>query len=263
MNSVEKVYDDFLYDCHLANKLLTPEEWEYFGKENHHIDVPNCEGGLLTPLNSQPLTTYQHWGAGVLQSEVVGRKCFAFVPKGVLPEHLERIRIKWDASQLTREHQVNAGKCIPREHLVRIASLGGSKNKGKIRGPHKPETRKKIGDKHRGKKVSLETRQKMSQNCFKIDGWIWVTNGSEETMIPPDHTVPEGWKIGRKEVSEKTRRQLSQALSGSNNPMYGVEPKTKQMRWYKNLKEVVEKMFVPGEEPTEWVKGRLTAQDRR
>lgn len=96
---VEDILDDFLFDCWQANKRLTDEEWEFFGKEEHHLEVPDRDGGILCPLNSQSLTTYQHWIAGILQSEVRGKMCFAFVPKGVLPEMFEMLRAKWQSQQ--------------------------------------------------------------------------------------------------------------------------------------------------------------------
>jgi hypothetical protein len=92
---LSKVYDDYLFDCHVANKKLTEEDWEYFGREEHHTEIPSRDGGLLTPLNSQPLTTYQHWVAGVLLSEVLQKGCFAMIPKGALPPSLDILRAKW------------------------------------------------------------------------------------------------------------------------------------------------------------------------
>jgi len=262
MTVEEEVYCDYLYDCYIANQRLTDEDWELYGKEDHHLEIPDCEGGVLSPLNSQPLTRYQHWIAGVLQSEVNGRKCFAMIPKGVLPHPLEKLRVKWDSKQLTREHQVMAGKCVPVEHLRVIGKIGGSKNKGK---PGRKRTAKeKEWCKELGlRKPTQETLQKMRENCFKIDGWFWITNGTEERMVPPESEFTEEWKRGRLNSSEETRKLKSLANSGENNPMYGVTPKTKSMRWYKDLSQVREKMFIPGEEPDGWVKGRLTARDRR
>jgi hypothetical protein len=105
---VEDIYSDFLFDCYLANQRLTEEEWEFYGREEHHIEIPAREGGMLTTLNSQSLTVYQHWVAGVLQSEVVGKKCFAFVPKGALPEMFEMLRDKWQRAP--DEGRSSAGK---------------------------------------------------------------------------------------------------------------------------------------------------------
>jgi hypothetical protein len=95
MKTIEEVYDDYLYDCYIANQRLTGEDWLLYGKEEHHIEVPNRDGGTLTPLNSQYLTTYQHWIAGVLQSEVLQKCCFAYIPKSKLPALLDELRIKW------------------------------------------------------------------------------------------------------------------------------------------------------------------------
>lgn len=92
---VEDIYSDYLHDCYQANKRLSPDDWVWYGRELHHIEIPNCDGGTLGPLNEQYLTTYQHWVAGVLQSEVTGRVCFAFVPKGSLPGWIEDLRVKW------------------------------------------------------------------------------------------------------------------------------------------------------------------------
>ena len=96
VRAVEDIYADFLFDCYIANKHLSDGDWEFYGKEEHHIEIPAREGGTLNPLNSQFLTLYQHWVAGVLQSEIVGKRCFACVPTGVPPPSLERLRKKWN-----------------------------------------------------------------------------------------------------------------------------------------------------------------------
>jgi hypothetical protein len=92
---VEDTYCDYLHDCYQANKRLSPDDWMWYGRELHHIEIPNCDGGTLGPLNEQYLTTYQHWVAGVLQSEMLGRLCFAYIPKGSLPGWIEDLRVKW------------------------------------------------------------------------------------------------------------------------------------------------------------------------
>ena len=264
MKPIEEIYCDYLYDCHLANRFLTDEDWEFYGKEDHHVEIPDCEGGLLTPLNSQTLTTYQHWIAGILQSEIVGRKCFAMVPRGVLPLFLETLRVKWQTHHnRTANFQRKTGSENPmygKNHTDETRRKMSEVRTGKT---HSEETKRKIGEKHKGKKYGLETLQKMRENCFRVDGWVWITNGYEETMVPPESKLPESWRIGRKPITQETRNKLRERSSGSNNPMYGVEPKTKQMRWFKDLEQVVEKMFIPGEEPDGWVRGRLTALDRR
>jgi general stress protein YciG len=116
----EKIYADFLFDCYIANLRLTDEEWLYYGRENHHIEVPQRENGLLTPLNSQHLTSYQHWIAGVLQSEILGKRCFAFIPSGVLPSIFEKMRKKWQKA--------------PEENRSRAGVLGGNTTYGRGNG---------------------------------------------------------------------------------------------------------------------------------
>jgi len=100
---VEDIYADFLYDCYIANQRLTEEDWLCYGREEHHIEVPRRDGGKLGPLNSQHLTTYQHWVAGVLQSEVLQKCCRAFVPRGVLPWWMEKLRKKMGTTTRSNE----------------------------------------------------------------------------------------------------------------------------------------------------------------
>jgi hypothetical protein len=102
----------------------------------------------------------------------------------------------------------------------------------------------------------------MRDNCFNPLGYFWATNGPEEKWCPPDHTIPEGWTLGRKPVTSQTREKIRTAVSGENNPMYRVEPKTKQMRWYKDLSVPVESMFEPDKVPDGWVPGRLKKHER-
>ena len=258
MRFVEDIYCDFLYDCYIANQRLTEEDWLYYGKETHHLEIPKCQGGELTPLNSQDLTSYQHWVAGVLQSEIVGRKCFAMVPKGVLPPMFEELRLRWQA------HHNRTAKfpLKSREEYAEMGRNGGKKNKGK---PGRKLTDAEIQRfrQYASLPKTEEHRQKLRENYYDISGWIWITNGSEETMVPSEFVLPPGWIQGRRPISDETKKKMSKRKSGEGNPMFGVTPKTKQMKWFKNLEQVVEKMFIPGEEPSGWVKGRLTARDRR
>lgn len=95
----EEAYDNYLHDCYIANRYLTDEDWLYYGREEHHIEVPRQDKGLLTPCNSQYLTKYQHWVAGILQSEVLQKCCFACIPAGALPDSLDVIRRHWASKQ--------------------------------------------------------------------------------------------------------------------------------------------------------------------
>jgi hypothetical protein len=129
MTDWSKLYDDFLFDCYVANKHLTEEDWLYYGKELHHVEIPDRDGGLLTPCNSQPLTNYQHWIAGVLQSEVLGKCCFAMVPKNSLPVWLEEIRAKWTRQNgsisATKGHQSRTQEERQRRAILANTALSG------------------------------------------------------------------------------------------------------------------------------------------
>ena len=208
----KEVYDDYLYLCYLLNQDLTPEEWEYHGREEHHIEIPDRDRGLLTPLNSQHLTTYQHWVAGVLQSEVLGKKCYAFIPKGHLPGKLEVLRIKWDADHVKNnvplDRLVEVGKSVSPEFLSRIGAKGGSRGKGTKRGPHTEDRKANIGRGNKGKTVSEESRQKCRENAFDCTGFFWVTDGTLELWCSPGTEVPLNWRKGRKSTTRKKKNQL-------------------------------------------------------
>jgi hypothetical protein len=195
-----RLYDNFLMDCHQANKRLTPEDWEWFGCELHHVDIPACEGGELTPLNSQPLTLVQHWKAGVLQSEVWGRKCFAFVPAGVLPQFFEELRKKWDASQLSSEHQSLASQCVKPETRSENGRRMGVSNRGKKKASWTPSRREKTVASLTGKSKTDEHNAAVADGVKKL--WetrkaVWWVSPSGETRFVPVEEAPEGWQRGR------------------------------------------------------------------
>ena len=136
---VEDIYADFLYDCYIANQRLNEEDWLYYGREEHHVEEPACKGGKLTPLNSQFLTTRQHWIAGILQSEVRGHLCFAYVPSKVLPPLFEMLRKKWvnrtGTSNLLNSLNKNKSHDTQREKGVGVWSPVVQSSGGKVGGP--------------------------------------------------------------------------------------------------------------------------------
>jgi hypothetical protein len=183
---VEDIYADFLYDCHIANQRLTDEDWEWYGREEHHIELPERDGGVLTPLNSQPLTTYQHWIAGILQSEVLGKCCFACVPKGVLPKMFETLRIKWArthnrdvllASKNRGKMWINDGN--QNRMIRRSEPIPAGWERGRL--PFSEEHRANIGNSTRGRVISEETRAKLKA---RPNAWVGRkhTEESKEKM---------------------------------------------------------------------------------
>jgi general stress protein YciG len=155
MTDYSKLYDEYLYDCYIANQHLTDEDWQYYGREEHHIEIPDRDGGLLTPLNSQPLTLLQHWIAGVLQSEVLGKCCFACVPKGVLPLALDLLRTKWVAesgrlggkayaANTTHEQRSKVARKVRANHLANTTFEQRSESARKANASRTPEERSEI-----------------------------------------------------------------------------------------------------------------------
>jgi hypothetical protein len=182
MINAEKVYDDYLYDCHIANKRLTLEDWQFYGREEHHIEIPNRDGGVLTPLNSQHLTTYQHWVAGVLQSEVLQKMCFAAVPRNSLTGRLEELRAKWQS-------------------LGNTGESNGMTNK-----THTEEQRLKWSEERSGE----------ANPSFGSVWWHDPETGKHKKSKERPGTQ---WARG---MSDEYKQQMSERLSGENNPRYGV-----------------------------------------
>ena len=76
------------------------------------------------------------------------------------------------------------------------------------------EAKKKIGDAHRGKIVSEESREKMSKSKLGKKNPRYGETLSEEAK----KKIGEGNK--GKTVSEESREKMSKAKSGENNPLY-------------------------------------------
>jgi hypothetical protein len=188
MTNIEKVYDDYLYDCHIANQRLTPEDWAYCGKEEHHIEIPNRDGGVLTPCNSQYLTTYQHWVAGVLQSEVLQKICYAFVPKGVLPLRVDLLRKKWAS-----KHGLNNSYS---GLLERIRTAEGSSRGGKVSGAQN------VANGHLARLRTPEHQSKAGKKAR--DSETYEVKAERARRIPADRRILGASKVGRQSVENKT-----------------------------------------------------------
>ncbi len=51
--------------------------------------------------------------------------------------------------------------------------------------------------------------EKIQHSIKSGKGARWYTNGSEEKWIRPNQDIPEGWKVGRKKITEETRQKMS------------------------------------------------------
>lgn len=84
---------------------------------------------------------------------------------------------------------------------------GSASQKGRSRGPHSEETRRKIGDAHRGKVVSVETRAKLSE----------AKRGVKRGPLSDEQKVKLSVAMtGKKRgpISDEHRARISVALTG-------------------------------------------------
>jgi hypothetical protein len=211
-DDIERVYDDFLYDCYIANKRLTPEDWEWYGKEEHHVDTPARDEGKLTPLNSQDLTQYQHWCAGVLQSEVKQKMCFAFVPLEVLPEWMEDIRCKWNKIQ-------------GQQSGVKGDKEGKRRSGEEARDSGRLETARSKRDPDKLKEVSAENLKKAQEYWNNLDPEeISLKRAKARGTKPFILVTPEGEKEKHQVISQAERKHKINNLS---KVLRGLYPQTK------------------------------------
>jgi hypothetical protein len=120
------------------------------------------------------LTTYQHWIAGVLQSEVLGKCCFACVPKGVLPPMFEMLRLKWArthnrdillATKNRGKMWINDG--IENRMIHRSEPIPPGWERGRL--SFSEEHRRNIGKATQGRQITEETRAKLRA---RPNAWI-------------------------------------------------------------------------------------------
>jgi len=234
MTDYGKLYDEYLYDCYIANQHLTDEDWQYYGRENHHIEIPNRDGGLLTPLNSQPLTTYQHWVAGVLQSEVLGKCCFAFTPAGVLPEHLDNLRSKWRTRNSIKVRASVIARTTPEERressLKAKATMGPERRREagrKAQASRTPEERSEITRKGHAAQTPEQRRERM----MKVHGWGTPEERSESRrQAQARRTVEERRASALKAAAKRTAEERS------NTARKREEAQTPEQRSERNRK---------------------------
>jgi hypothetical protein len=199
-----------------------------FHKKKREIKVPPVERILFLKRNLTEEEAFKH---EIYLIAVLGRKDLG---TGIL-------------RNVTDGGEGTSGWKAPKEwrEKARQRQLGKKQTSESIE-----KTRQKV----LGIKRRPETIQKLKENCFKPVGYFWITDGVREKWVEPETLIPEGWCRGRKPISEETREKKREKSLGSNNPMFGVKPKTASMRWFN--KDGQAKMFVPGEEPEGWKLGR-------
>lgn len=171
-----KVYEEFIKNIlETRGRFACGDEYH----ERHHI-IPRCLGGSNEEENLIDLFAREHFEAHrLLALENPDNKSLAYA----------WTMMSWiktdsqDRYQVTPEEYEDAKK--------RFSELSKLRKGIKI-GPFSEEHKRKIGEAHKGKVVSEETRKKLSESH---------KNPSEET---------------RRKIVENRR-----SMSGENNPMYG------------------------------------------
>lgn len=153
--------------------------------EKHHI-IPRCLGGTDEKNNLVLLTGDEHFVAHLLLVKIYDDPKLVFAANRMTHTNDQQVRnnkcYKWLKEKAAQAHSNRVVSEETREKL-RQANLGKTKwtdedkkKMSKSRKGHKyntPEVRKKIGDAHRGKVVSEETREKLRQaslgNTWKDD----------------------------------------------------------------------------------------------
>jgi len=185
-----------------------------------------------------------HWMAGVLQSEILSKCCFACVPKGVLPPLFEILREKWQREYAKERyaqtgHKIsNRGKMwvtdgIEQRLIHRSEPIPVGWQKGRL--PHTNETRKKISEKGKGRPISEETRTKLRARPSAWKG--------------KKHTLESKIKQSESAKNRKPHTRNSPKKFGSDNHNHGK-------KWFSNAGKTEEGMFFTGEQPEGWILGK-------
>jgi hypothetical protein len=197
--------------------------------------------------------------AGVLQSEVLQKLCFAAVPRGALKGRLEILRQKWQSEGNMGENNGMYGRTATDEtrqllSILRQGELNPSYGKGWWHHPKTGEHRKSAerpGDEW-VEGMSDEYKQEMS---LKLSG---ENNPRFGVTIPEEQKQQAREKmIGRKNPDH------SQRMTGESNPMYGKpgtmkgktgdqSPRYGKKQW---VNELGEKQFCEESPGPEWQNG--------
>ena len=119
---------------------------------------------------------------------------------------------------------------------------------GRCGGTNSPEHRKRISESTKGRKISLETRQKISKTLSgkyhrtpetrkKIGqlaaSWVWIKKENEANKRVTQEKLQEfleaGWTLGRNSLpcSEETKKKIGQANKGKKLPPISEETREK------------------------------------
>lgn len=184
--------------------------------EEHHI-VPLSEGGLDTKENKVFLTAREHYIAHLLLAKIYDDykmySAITYMQTGRLKDR----KFKYN-NKLYGKMREELGKKNSERMKGNIPW-----NKGKT-GIYTEETRRKISESKKGKKLSEECKIKLSLSHSGKKHHNYGKHLSEEIRMKISDSL-KGIKI-----TEETRRKLSEALKGEKNPNYGKHPSEETRR---------------------------------
>jgi hypothetical protein len=215
----KKIYDNFI----ISRKNRVIDETLYY--EKHHI-LPKSLGGDDSSNNLIKLTAREHYFAHLLLSKFAGPKMVIaltyFLQEtnryggGVkfTPSSKSISKIRENANKVKSE--IMKGREFSESHKQNISKskLGIPAHNKNV--PASEEQKKKQSNSMKGKTpwnkglVGEEHLKHYKNGKIKVPnmtGYKWINNGFQQTKIPPEKEIPEGWKRGRID------------LSGDNNPM--------------------------------------------
>ena len=202
-----------------TRKLLNREKGKGIYYEKHHI-IPKCCGGLNNKQNLILLTAKEHYVAHYLLIKIYGGELknklyYAFwrmikgseIKKILSANQYEKHRIEFIKNQIGYKHSEETKRKI------------GEKGKGRI---CSEETKNKMSKKHKGKNLSVSARKKLSDLLKENKRCLGFKYSEEakEKMKLRTHSEETKKKISEKNknriFTKEARENMSKAKSGKS-----------------------------------------------
>lgn len=243
---MQETYKDFIENIlNTRGRFACGEEYH----ERHHI-LPKCLGGTNDKDNLIDLYAREHFIAHKLLAQ----------------EHPENKKLNyawtmmsWITNDCQQRYSLSPEEY--EESRKKFSELSKSK-KGIKLGPMSEDHKRKISQSNKGKKVSEETRRKMSQNHADVSGknspmYGVCHTGENNPFYGKHHTEETKEKLRQankgkpspmknKQHTEESKEKMSNSrigkYVGEKNPMYGISPKERMdektyQQWMTHQKE--------------------------
>lgn len=198
LNKYTKIYINL---CHRALTRPMPEEFT----EKHHI-IPRSLGGQDIPDNLVSVTPREHYILHLLLTKMtMGQQRYKMVSAAWWmcnpgKQKTRNYRVNSRIYETIREtHRMRARACrlanshiydndAYRQKIANTLKRIGHNHKTFLERHHTEESKRKISEANKGKRVGSKNNQY---------GKHWITNGTENKMVPKDIFIPERWYKGR------------------------------------------------------------------